>query len=42
MRNAVGVHPGFPSADIMCFDDVWTDFDDYVIEEVQEAVVLSP
>nr|CAB3463539.1 unnamed protein product [Digitaria exilis] len=42
MRNAIDVHPGFPSADIMCIDEMWTYFDDYVMEEVQEAIVLSP
>jgi hypothetical protein len=42
LRNAVDAHPGCPTADIRCFDDMWTDFDDYVMEEAQEPLDLSP
>jgi len=41
-RNDVDAHPGCPTADIRCFDDMWTDFDDYVMEEAQEPLDLSP
>ncbi|XP_066326514.1 disease resistance protein RGA5-like [Miscanthus floridulus] len=42
LRNAADAHPGYPTTDIRCFDDMWTDFDDYVMEEAQEPVDLSP
>ncbi|XP_066326637.1 disease resistance protein RGA5-like [Miscanthus floridulus] len=42
LRNAADAHPGCPTTDIRCFDDMWTDFDDYVMEEAQEPVDLSP
>ncbi|OEL34436.1 putative disease resistance protein [Dichanthelium oligosanthes] len=42
LTNAVDLHPGCPTADIMCLDDMWTNFDDNVMEEVQEAVGVSP
>ncbi|KAK3140493.1 hypothetical protein QOZ80_5AG0401780 [Eleusine coracana subsp. coracana] len=42
MKNAIDLHPGCPVSKIRCFKALWVEFDDFVMEEVESPVALSP